>query len=555
MSEVSATDRTLSPARPGGLAPHASAPVSAPTAPQPVSQAPAPAVQLAASLLRLIENTTIDAVVVGRMPQGWPVVRSDAGHFVLADNLQLAINTRIVLELLRGQAQLQAVLLRVDGEPVPTPPTVSLQPLGPGGSQPPYPMPAPGTAPSVPHAAPPPQPVPLPHAAPPQAIYPAPPPAGPQVAPTAPPAIAPGALLTAVTVAGPPESFVPVHVAPPTLPLPIGTQIVVSVRAVVPPVADVGGTQAPGVLAKAATATPVTPTPIVPGAMITAVVTARTVAGHPYLHSTVGPMVLPALERVPVATELQLQVESLRLPPPPAQPVAPETEAPLDAVLRLGRDWASLRETVAVLQGHDPAIVEKIRDSALPQPNRRLAGAALLFLTALRGGDVARWLGETALQALDRIGRADLTQRLGDDFRQLAALADERPGSDWRMLLLPIVAGAEVRQALLFVRRRGGDRDREGRRKGPTRFLLNLELAATGSLQLDGFLRDRRFDLVLRSRHELPGPWKHDIRGIWEEALAITGMTGNLNFHADGDWPLFPIDEFRRAEAAPAVRV
>lgn len=544
MSEVSATDRTVSPARPGGLAPHAAAPVSAPTAPQPVSQAPSPAVQLAASLLRLMENTTIEAIVVGRTPQGWPVVRGDAGTFVLAEVLQLATNARIVLQLLRSEAQLQAVLLRVDGRSVPTPPTVSLQPFGSGAPQapiaPPYPMPGSGAAPAPPA-----------HPAPPSIEAPAPPLA-------TVPVPAPGTVLTAMTVADLPEPGAPVRGPRPTGPLPTGTQVVVTVKAVVPPTANLATT--PGFPVSPnpvpATATAATATPVFSGMTLTAVVTARTVAGHAYLHSTIGPLVLPALERLPPGTELQLQVESLRLPAPAAAPVAAEAETPLDALLRLGRDWTGLREALAVLQGHDPAVVQKIHDTALPQPNSRLAGAALVFLGALRGGDVAGWLGEPALQGLDRLGRADLVQRLGEDFRQLSALADERPGSDWRMLLLPILGGVDVRPALLFVRRRsGGDRDRQTRRKDPTRFLLNLELAATGSLQLDGFVRDRRFDLVLRSRQELPGPWKHDIRGIWEEALAITGITGHLAFQAGDDWPLFPIEELRRGEAGAAIRV
>lgn len=542
MSEVSATDRTVSPARPGGLAPHATAPVSAPTAPQPVSQTPAPAVQLAASLLRLMGNTTIEAVVIGRTPQGWPVVRSDAGTFLLAEALQLATNAKVVLQLLRSDTRLQAVLLRVDGQPVPTTPTVNLQPFGSGAPQAQtlatYPVPASGP-PTIPPA----------HSVMPPIESPVLPSTNLEV-PTL------GTVLTALTVADLPEPGAPVHGLRPAGPLPTGTQLLVTVKAVTIPTAGLAAPSGSPIASNPVPAAAATATPVLPGMVLTAVVTARTVAGHTYLQSSIGPLVLPALERLPPGTEIQMQVESLRLPAPPAPAVAVDAEGPLDALLRLGRDWTGLREALAVLQEHDPTLVQKIHDTVLPQPNSRLAGAALLFLGALRGGDIAGWLGEPALQALDRLGRTDLAQRLGDDFRQLAALADERPGSDWRMLLLPILGGVDVRPALLFMRRRsGGDRDRQARRKDPTRFLLNLELAATGSLQLDGFVRDRRFDLVLRSRQELPGPWKHDLRGIWEEALAITGLTGHLAFQAGDDWPLFPIEELRRGEAGAALRI
>ena len=39
-----------------------------------------------------------------------------------------------------------------------------------------------------------------------------------------------------------------------------------------------------------------------------------------------------------------------------------------------------------------------------------------------------------------------------------------------------------------------------------------------------------RLDLALRTDRLVPKAWQSDIQGIFEEALAITGMTGRLVF-------------------------
>src|SRR3546814_438480 len=128
-----------------------------------------------------------------------------------------------------------------------------------------------------------------------------------------------------------------------------------------------------------------------------------------------------------------------------------------------------------------------------------------------------------------------LTGRLG---RELAALTRsiDTPAGEWRFVNLPLWSEEGLRELRCFFRhqeqsgRRGGDGDKA------TRFVLELELKHHGELQLDGLVRGRLFDLVLRSRRALPALARGDLLALFEETNAIAGYSGRLVFQTSQDW-------------------
>src|SRR3546814_5387695 len=79
----------------------------------------------------------------------------------------------------------------------------------------------------------------------------------------------------------------------------------------------------------------------------------------------------------------------------------------------------------------------------------------------------------------------------------------ETPAGEWRFVNLPLWSEEGLRELRCFFRHQqsggghGGDGDKA------TRFVLELELQHHGELQLDGLVRGRFFDLMLRSRRPL----------------------------------------------------
>jgi hypothetical protein len=183
-----------------------------------------------------------------------------------------------------------------------------------------------------------------------------------------------------------------------------------------------------------------------------------------------------------------------------------------------------------------------LRD-AIPQSGPRLASGLLFFLSALSGGDVNRWIGNQASQALKSAGRDFLLSRLGQDFGQLGRLADNH-GGDWRLFFIPLHDGDQLRQLRLFLRHGLQDREGDGRQNDEdlTRFVVEIEMSRLGDLQLDGLVREKRFDLILRSRAPLPDIMRREITQIFHEANEVTGYFGNIGFQSSLNWKAMPIE-------------
>lgn len=135
-----------------------------------------------------------------------------------------------------------------------------------------------------------------------------------------------------------------------------------------------------------------------------------------------------------------------------------------------------------------------------------------------------------------------LASRLMPDFKTIADFRRDNGAAicaagEWRFVNLPQRSEQGLRELRCFFRHQdhGGGKDGKGGDKA-TRFVLELELERHGELQLDGLVRARRFDLLLRSRRPLPALVRGDLMALFEEANAIAGYNGQLVFQASADW-------------------
>ncbi len=279
---------------------------------------------------------------------------------------------------------------------------------------------------------------------------------------------------------------------------------------------------------------PPSPTPapapgagVAAGQVIQGTVSGTTTAGQPIVTTPNATLALATATPLPTGARVVLDVAASPSPPPQSAPALGPREG-----LFLSREWPALREAVEALQQADPAVARHLVNSIIPRADAQLAANILFFLSALRGGDVGTWLGDGALRALQRL-RPEVAGRLQDDFRQLARMSDEPVSGDWRAALIPFAGGGDVQQVRLLLRRNRDEDEGDGGDSG-TRFVVDLELSRLGRLQLDGLARQRgrRLDLIVRSAEPLPGRMRDDIRGIFRDAVALTGMDGGVTFQA-----------------------
>ena len=567
VTTASGTSEQTEPQKPAAKSAPAN---SGETAPE--RAAPSPAVTLAATLARIPSGSELTGIIVGTDGDGLPVVRTPSATFILSKPLPIAVNSQITLQIQSVGNELRAALLTVNGQVQHPPPTVELSlasvPAQTGPQRPLVASLSPG---------------PVQTGVPPAVLAP-----GSQVSALVVPAIgdSPTALAAPGTIQG-------VRLAPGTplmlqvtsVTLPQGAAIVAQAFTTALGLEGAGATTSTSVPPPPSSSSPATttptlaqivsqqPAPTAPGTgherqviaapdqptlspttsaathtHIAGVVTGATPDGGLLVNTPNGMLALDTRAALLPGTHISFAA----LPAPTATGasqagVAAETAAmalasqPISAVSEFAVGWPALREAIVLLQAIEPPIAQQILNNVVPGANSQMTAGVLLFMAALRGGDVRNWIGSEAVRVLEQLGRRDLLARLAGDFQQMSRVTDMPIVGDWRTLMFPFFDGHDLQQICAFYREL--KREQEEKERSALRFVVELELSALGDLQLDGLVNERRFDLIVRSRADLKDTVRQDNVKIFEDSLGATGMTGTLTFSSGEAFPESPFRE------------
>ena len=77
-------------------------------------------------------------------------------------------------------------------------------------------------------------------------------------------------------------------------------------------------------------------------------------------------------------------------------------------------------------------------------------------------------------------------------------------------------------------------------------------MSRMGPFQFDGLVREKQFDLMVRSHVALPQKLKHDITELFQEALSLGDYRGALVFQKVNAFPVSPLEEIEKS--ATSVR-
>lgn len=252
------------------------------------------------------------------------------------------------------------------------------------------------------------------------------------------------------------------------------------------------------------------------------------------LHSPLGILRLLSPAPLPPGTQIQFEIEYFQ---PPSTPLSAHAgarsagESPalrelLELPLPTAAPHASL-EIPALYQPH-----------ALPRPGKEFATELVFLMSALKGGDMRKWLGEDTLRRLQEHNH-ELLKQIGTEFSAMRrTLGDEAEPARWTLYQLPVAVNAGLVEPMRFFHREQGDHEsepKEQKHEGGQHFIVDIQFTRLGRLQLDGFVKKQpgarqRFDLVIRSEHTLEGDLKQGIRQIFQDAGAVTGFEGALSF-------------------------
>jgi hypothetical protein len=159
----------------------------------------------------------------------------------------------------------------------------------------------------------------------------------------------------------------------------------------------------------------------------------------------------------------------------------------------------------------------------------QMGAAVLFFVAAVRGGDLTEWLGGGSVDALKRGGKGGLLSRLGLEGSTLSKLAAEPVSGEWRAVALPMLMENQMHKIALYYK---NDSQQESKEDGgkQVRFIFDLSLTKMDKVQLDGLFRNKRLDLIVRTKVPFSNPMQEDMRRIYAGALGETSIIGDLSF-------------------------
>lgn len=221
--------------------------------------------------------------------------------------------------------------------------------------------------------------------------------------------------------------------------------------------------------------------------------------------------------------------------PPTTAPITPQQAA---LTLMQGWSWPAMEDLLQALPPATAAGTAPAATALLPNPAHpgRMPAVMMFFMAALRGADAGTWLGEGIQSLLRReaSGRgADILARIARDFTGLSRIADQPATQDWRGMALPLFWQGEVQKINLHYRHqhnRDDDDDPQNPDRRSTRFIFDLHLDRMGDVQLDGLMKGKRLDLVLRTQQPLSPPLCAAMRRSCRTALDSGGLEGELHF-------------------------
>ncbi|MBI1207807.1 MAG: hypothetical protein GC191_11020 [Azospirillum sp.] len=260
--------------------------------------------------------------------------------------------------------------------------------------------------------------------------------------------------------------------------------------------------------------------------LLTGIVTGHTAAGEPVVETPGGLVALAVRTLLAPGTRISAAIVD------PAELLAARARADDPA------PWPALRDALATLASIDRTAAQSVIDTVMPRPNGMLASALVFFLGAARRSDGRGWLGEDNVAKLEEAGRGDLLSRLDHEVRGASRRAVEPQVGEWRAYSLPFLDGQAMTRLDCYVHQIGedetgaddGDGDGTRRRRGGSRFVIELSLSQFGALQLDGLVHRDRFNLILRSRQPLGPALRQELSAAFADSLAATGLAGGLAF-------------------------
>ena len=207
-------------------------------------------------------------------------------------------------------------------------------------------------------------------------------------------------------------------------------------------------------------------------------------------------------------------------------------------------NWSNLEELLDKLNYSEKTSTQKeFLENIISKPGKNLTASLAYFISAVRTGKAANWTGTLFNeQAFSNRGR--FSEQLQDDFSFMQK-ASEPSDTGWRGFFLPLLDENHLSIIQFFLRNENNRKHQAKIKKDndAVQFLLEVNLTTIGKMQIEGRIKNKELDLIIRTRKLLKGPLKQGIERVFLKTLSTSELVGKLTFRVHSKLPPLPIDK------------
>ncbi len=196
-------------------------------------------------------------------------------------------------------------------------------------------------------------------------------------------------------------------------------------------------------------------------------------------------------------------------------------------------ELSSFKELEALTYTIPTEAAARTQPNLVPRTGANLTTEIVFLMTALKGGDFRKWIGDDNLKQLELQGKSNMLGKLANDFKALGNVPAEPRDNNWHQLLIPLAHEQQINPIKLFTKGQEHETP-NGARSTTDHFLVDIELTRLGRMQIDGLVQQRgrsiQFDAVIRTDTDWNASMQQDIRNIYARAQEISGFSGALRF-------------------------
>ena len=269
-------------------------------------------------------------------------------------------------------------------------------------------------------------------------------------------------------------------------------------------------------------------------------IVAQTPSGQSILSIEERFLILNGALKHPIGTNLVLQF-------PPSiteQDRARSRNSNIPFALSAYPNWSNLEELLDKLNYSVKTPTQKdFLENIISKPGKNLTASLAYFLGAVRAGQATNWTGNL-LNEQAFSNRERFLERLQDDFSFMQR-ASEPSDTGWRGFFLPLLDDNHLSIIQFFIRHEHYRKHHSKTKNdnGTVQFLVEVNLTNIGTMQIEGRIKNKELDLVIRTRKILKRPLKQGIESVFINTLTTSELAGKLTFRVHSQLPPLPIDE------------